>query len=357
MSKQARIAVIGTGWWSTYTHIPGLLEHPEVELVALCDNDAVKLDAAARAFGNPRTYDDYHAILEHEALDGAVVATNHASHYPITRYCLEHGLHVMLEKPMTLHAADARHLVQLAEQHARALIIGYPFNYAPLALRAREILVSGRLGAIQLLTCAYATRVITLLRGDESQVDTSVFPVHGPGTVYSQPSLSGGGQGHLQVTHAGGLLFSISGLTAQTVQARMHNHGLAVDLVDAMVVEFEGGALGTIGSTGNTFVPRHDLHIHCEHGGIALDVVGETLTVRGAVEEQHTSGEHREYRRFAPLYDLVDVILGRGQGAPPHAGWRTVELLDAAYRSALRGGAPVGVAELYASPSPSPSPG
>lgn len=347
MSNQARIAVIGTGWWSTYTHIPGLLEHSDVELVAICDSDSSKLGAAAAAFGIQRTYDDFRAMLEHEQLDGVVVATNHASHFPITRACLEHGRHVMLEKPMTLYATEARELVQLARQYGRALIVGYPFNYAPHALRAREIISSGRLGAIQLITCAYSTHVVHFLRGDQGSA--SHFPVHGPGAVYSDPILSGGGQGHLQVTHAGGLLFWVSGLRAKTVQARMHKHGLALDLVDGMLVDFDGGALGTIGSTGNMFVPKHDLHIHCERGGVALDTIANTLSVRGEIEEQHGPGDEQEggYRRFAPLYDLVDVVMGRGEGASAEAGLRTVELLDAAYRSAVRGGAAVSVAELY----------
>jgi len=51
---------------------------------------------------------------------------------------------------------------------------------------------------------------------------------------------------------------------------------------------------------------------------------------------------------FAPLYNLVDVILARGDnGSPAEAGCRTVEMLDAAYRSAERGGEAVTIAELY----------
>ena len=43
MTDKARLAVIGTGWWSTYTHIPALQAHPGAALVALCDCDPARL--------------------------------------------------------------------------------------------------------------------------------------------------------------------------------------------------------------------------------------------------------------------------------------------------------------------------
>src|SRR5688572_26611078 len=108
MERQARIAVIGAGWWSTFTHIPGLQANPGAELVAVSDPDAEKLAAAARTYKLERTYADYREMIAAEQPDGAIVVTPHATHYKITKYCLEQGLHVMLEKPMTLYAAEAR---------------------------------------------------------------------------------------------------------------------------------------------------------------------------------------------------------------------------------------------------------
>ena len=99
--EKARIAVIGTGWWSTYTHIPGLQTYTGAELVALCDQDKDKLQAAEAEYKVGRIYTDYRDMLDKEQLEGVIVATSHASHYEIARYCLEHDLHVMIEKPMT----------------------------------------------------------------------------------------------------------------------------------------------------------------------------------------------------------------------------------------------------------------
>jgi predicted dehydrogenase len=259
----------------------------------------------------------------------------------------------MLEKPMTLYAADARELVDLAREREREVIIGYTYTFSSHATRAREVMRSGLLGPIQYVNCVMASRVVGLLRGDSPPVFGSpLVPVHGPGAVYSQPSLSGGGHGHLQVTHMVGLLFVVTGLRARRVLGLMNNHGLAVDLVDVMAVEFEGGALGTVGGSGNAYGGKLDLQIHCERGSIDMDLTAGTTTIRGhdgLHEELEPEPEPvRAASRFATVNNLVDVVLRKAaNGAPGEAGWRAVELLDAAYRSAANGGAAVAVESLY----------
>lgn len=353
MSK-ARIAIISAGWWSTYTHIPGLLENPDAELVALCDADADKLDSAAEAYEIERTYTDVHTMLASEELDGVVVATNHASHYALVKACLERDLHVMVEKPMTLFARDAKELVDLAAARGRELLIGYPFNYAPFILHAQDVLRSGVLGEIEYAHCLYASNVIQLFRGHGDNVHGN--KVHGPGDVYSDPKRSGGGHGHLQITHGAGILFFVSDLRVARVHALMRNHDTAVDVVDTATVIFENGALGTVGGTGNLGKgggQKCDVQIYCQHGWIDIDASAGSTQIHAdddviARFPTPDPGPDREYRRFATANNLVDVALGRApNGCPGQVGWRVVELLDAMYRSAQRDGAPVDRTELY----------
>src|SRR5712692_5078765 len=122
VASKARIAVIGTGWWSTTAHIPALQQNPHAELVALCDRSSEALERATTAFGPIATYSDCQAMLAAETLDGAVIATNHNSHYELAKACLEAGLHVLLEKPMVLRAAHAYELLRLAQAKGRELI-------------------------------------------------------------------------------------------------------------------------------------------------------------------------------------------------------------------------------------------
>lgn len=350
MERRARIGVVGAGWWATTAHIPALLANQRAELAAMCDADAERLAAAAGAFGIERTYTDLAAMLEQERLDGAIVVTSHASHYPLARLCLERGLHLVVEKPLTLSAADARDLVRLAAAQERQLIVGYPYSYSRHALRAREVLASGDLGPIQLVSCVFNSNCIDLLRGvDQSAHTPSAYKVHGPGAVYSQPHLSGGGHGHLQLTHPVGLLSFVTGLRPASVTAAMRNHGLAVDLVDAISVVFAGEALGTVAGTSNGFVGKFDLQIACEHGFVDMDMAANLTRIHrrdGPTEE--LGADETIYQLDAPANNLVACILdGAANGSPAEPGWRTVELLDAAYRSAAQGGAPVAIMALY----------
>ena len=352
MPTKARIAVIGTGWWSTYTHIPALQANPSAALVALCDANPARLQAAAQAYRVERTYTDHQTMLANESLDGIVIATPHATHYQLAKDSLIHSKHVLVEKPMVLYATHAQELVGLATQHGRELIIGYPWHYGPHARRSRELIQSGALGVVQYVSCTFSSHIIELLRGRDGSERDTTYPVHGPGAVYSQPHLSGGGMGHLQITHSAGLMFFVTQLRARRVHALMRNHGLPLDLVDVMTVEFEGGALGMVGGTGNGLHRKLDLQVHCERGCIDMDMVADTTVVRYSDGRQEAldlpADEMAAYPRFAPAGNLVDIIIGRAENqSPAIIGWRTVELLDAAYRSTQADGQAIAIADLY----------
>jgi predicted dehydrogenase len=354
MTKQARIAVVGTGWWATYTHIPALQAHTGVSEIVLCDANPEKLDAAAETYSIAKKYSDLATMLAQEQLDGAVIATNHASHYKLAKACLERGLHVMIEKPMTLYARDARELLDLAQVRGVEIVMGYPYHFTDYVRHVRQVLQSGELGAIQLVNCFMASFILNLLQGnDGSDRPVPHYPVHGPGKVYSEPHLSGGGQGHLQITHSAGLMFYVTGLRAARVNALMHKHGLPLDLVDVMLVQFEGDALGVVSGTGNQGSAsggKVDLEVYCERGAVELNVTAGVVKIhrQGQAPEIIHVPEAERYLRMATAQNLVDVALGRApNGSPADVGWRTVELLDAAYRSAEQAGQAVPITALY----------
>ena len=360
MPDTARIAVIGTGWWSTTAHIPALQANPNADLVALADVRADVLDKAARHFGVERTYTDISEMLAQERLDGVVIAVWHAAHYEAARACLEHGLHVVLEKPMTLFAAHARHLTELSRERGCQLIIGYPWNYNPHVLRVKEVIASGRLGGIRYINNMFASSVISLYRGDDSVHDNLyAYPVTGPGDVYSDPERSGGGQGHLQATHSVGLMLHMTGLRPVSVLALMDNLDTRVDVVDAMIVKMDNGALANVGSSGTLHAggPEQEMvvQIYCDRGWINADIIHKRCTVYhadGTVEELPPMTEEQSYLSSAPANNLVDVIVrGAPNQSPAEVGWHTVELLDAAYRSAADEGRRVAVSSLYESAS------
>jgi predicted dehydrogenase len=274
----------------------------------------------------------------------------------VARTCLEHDLHILLEKPMVLTAPHARDLTELAKARGRELIMGYPWHYTPHTLRARQILHSGELGTLRYINSLFASMVLHFMRGDDSRYQPVFnYPVVGPGDVYKDPERSGQGQGHLQVTHSAGLMFFITGLKPVRVAAMMESMDLVADVVDSITVRMDNGALATVGSTGLQRpgdTDQLDTRVFCDDGWLEIDSLEGTLKIRHADQSVETppqlQGAEQIYPMHMPSTNLVQVVRGEAEnGSPAEVGWRTVEFLDAAYRSAAQEGQPVDVASLY----------
>jgi predicted dehydrogenase len=356
MSDRVKIAIIGAGWWATQTHIPTLKENPRAEVV-LVDKNPEALKKAADGYNLPHAYTSLPAALdEHSDIRAAVVCVPHSAHYAAAREVLEYGLHLLLEKPMTLYARDAKALVELAEGKGLQILMGYTFPYVPPLLEAKKRVDDGLLGDIEYITCSMSSMTIEFLRGRPAEYSTVFnYPVTGPtGATYSQPEVAGGGQGHLQITHSASLMFHLApGLRAKTVSAFMGNLDCQVDVVDAFAVRMENGAVATIGSTGN--LGKGDggiveVHLHGSKGRLLADAISGLVYLRlhdGA--EERIEPSYPPYPGAEPGKRFVEMILDGAENFLPGNpnGWYTVELLDAAYRSAAQEGMPVQVASLY----------
>ena len=348
--RRARIGIIGTGWWATYAHLPSLTTYPAAEVVAIADPSAERLAQAAEVFGVRAQFADYRSMLEQQELDGVVVATPHATHYAIARDVLTRGLPLMLEKPMVLHAREAHELVALAAQHEVPLIVGYPWHFVEQHRELRARIARGALGQLQLAECLFASMVLEYYRANpQAYADVFRWRVTGPQpTTYSDPAIAGGGQGHLQVTHSAALLLWLTDLRPRQVSAFMEQFDLKVDLVDAINVRFEGGALGSLTSTGGISASQssnnpHEYRIFGTEGYALLDPVAGTCSIYsndGSTEQLEVVPSDDRYPMSATSRHLVDLVLGTSNVTNQSSGEfgaRVVELLDAAYRSAAEG--------------------
>ena len=98
---KARMGVIGAGWWATQFHIPSLKAYEKADLVGIADVKPEKAAAAADYYDIANTYGDHRELLA-AGVDGVVIAVQHAYHYEVARDALDAGVHVLVEKPMTL---------------------------------------------------------------------------------------------------------------------------------------------------------------------------------------------------------------------------------------------------------------
>jgi predicted dehydrogenase len=345
----ARIGVIGTGWWATYAHLPALLANPRADVVAIADASPERLAQAAEHFGIRRSFADYREMLDADDLDGVIVATPHNTHFSIARDVLSQGLPLMLEKPMVLHAREARELVHLADQQHVPLIVGYPYHFVDQHEVLRERIASGALGRLQLTHALFASMVLEYLRANpQAYGDAFKWQVTGPQPdTYSQPAIAGGGHGHLQITHSAALLMWLADLRPRQVAAFMENFGLAVDVCDAISVRFEGGTIGTLAGTGGIPTPQQahsqlELRLYGSEGYVWLDPMAGACSIfynDGRVETLDEVPLDRRYPMDTTSQHLVELILEprTTNRSPGEIGARTVELLEAAYRSAAEG--------------------
>ena len=120
-----------------------------VEIAAAADPVEHALGRARADLDVPddRLFTDHRKMLETcDGFDGAIVATDVASHASVARDCLEAGVPIYLEKPMTRTIAEAREVAAVAERTNVPVMIGFNLRYAPFYARLKKLVADGAIG-------------------------------------------------------------------------------------------------------------------------------------------------------------------------------------------------------------------
>lgn len=119
-----RVAIIGLGTIS-YIHQLGIEESNLGKLVAVCDvNPATHNDYANLPF-----YENYLEMLEKEDLDVVHICLPHDLHAPIAEKCIEYGVHVFLEKPLSLTYDEGKHLSKVVSKSEYKVGVSFQNRY------------------------------------------------------------------------------------------------------------------------------------------------------------------------------------------------------------------------------------
>jgi predicted dehydrogenase len=138
--SKLRTAVVGVGYLGRF-HAQKHRALDGVELVGVCDSDAERSRSVAAEVGTS-AFQDYRELLG--KVDAVTIAATTAEHFPLARFFLEHGVHVLVEKPMTRTSAEAAILTKLAEERNLKLQVGHVERFNPALLAARESLTTVR---------------------------------------------------------------------------------------------------------------------------------------------------------------------------------------------------------------------
>lgn len=336
-----RIGVIGAGWWATFAHIPAILAHPRAELLAVQSRSQSKADKVAKDFGAKHALTDPVALLDLPGLDAVVIATTPNMHYAQAKTALERGKHVLIEKPMTFTAAEAKELCDLAEAQGLQLLISCPWHFTPHGIEVREMIRRGDLGEIRMISLLMTNPIDKLLTGinttpTHGQADVYIEPCHGS---YNDPAIAGGGQIYCQISHAAAYLTFLTGLRPHEVYARFDYAGSVNDIYDALTVTMENGALVSIASTAATPLSErnYEVRVFGTKGIVLLELwKGEAVFVPFEGERRVLPSLPADgiYPDRGPLDNFVDAALGLvPNGSDGRLGFAAMQVIEAAVES------------------------
>lgn len=144
------VGIIGAGYWGKKL----LYEYSKIKnvnIVGVSDLIPENLSYCKEHFGVAIATPNYHEILDNEEVFAVNVSTPNATHYEVCKAALEKGKHVLVEKPMTLNSAEAKKLVELAEERNLALSVGHIYRFNNALAEMRRLIEQNFFGKLYLL--------------------------------------------------------------------------------------------------------------------------------------------------------------------------------------------------------------
>lgn len=343
-----RLGVIGAGSWTVSSHLPNLAAHAdEVEFTIVNRRNPELLGRIQERFGFERAATDWQDVIAARP-DIVVVGSPPGYHWEQAKAALESGAHVMCEKPFTLDPAHAWDLDETSRRTGRSLIIAYGWNYRPMVIQAHRMMhEDGGVGDIEHVALHMDSVTRELLSETGAYPDAAPEYIPQPDT-WSRPETSGGGYGQAQLTHLLGVSLWLTDLRGQDVFAFMSAPlGAKVELHDAVALRYTNGAIGTMGGASSHLGGANNRHavevrVVGSRGMFHLDLRENILwRYRGQGDDVRVplNPDAGLYDCKGPIDALVDAGAGRPfeNNSPAELGARTVEILEAAYRSAASG--------------------
>lgn len=246
--RRLRAGIVGGGQGSfigAVHHVAAELDGQAEVIAGAMSSDPQRARASAEAWYLKRSYDSYQEMAEAESkledgIDFVMVTTPNHVHFPVAKTFLEHGIHVVCDKPITFNLEQAQELVSLVEQ--KKLIFALTHNYTgyPAVRHARALVRQGAIGDIRKVLVEYIQ-------------DWLIEPVERTGSKQASwrtdPGRSGiaGCVGDIG-THGENLLEFITGLKIKSLCADLSTfvEGRALDDDANMLLHLENGGKGIL---------------------------------------------------------------------------------------------------------------
>lgn len=171
--NHAGFGVIGLGVWGE-THLKTYTDTPGCELVGVCDLNEELAQRRAEEYGVPFWTTDYHELLARPDLQAVSVVTPDFAHFEIAMAAAAAGKHLLLEKPLATHLAEAEQIAQAAQEAGIILMVDFHNRWNPAFTDVKAAIKAGEVGKVQM---------ISLLLNDTLYVPTEMLSWAGRSTV------------------------------------------------------------------------------------------------------------------------------------------------------------------------------
>ena len=353
--KKLKLGIIGCGRIADSHLRAVLVNYRDIEAVALCD--VVGGKAAKEKLGyqieinekdiplnfrkiiHPekiKVYYDYRIMLRQEDIDICAICTESGYHAEIALYCLNHGKHVIVEKPMAMSIRDANKMIQTAKENNLKLAVCHQNRFNKTIQKLRQAVNEGRFGRI------FAGTAKILWNRNKEYYDK--------GNWRGTYKLDGGCLLN-QCTHnidllqwmIGSEIYSVYGQTANY----MHKY-IETEDYGSIIIKFTNGAIGNIEGTVNVYPKNLEetLTILGEKGtavigGLALNkiLVWDFEDGRDSLEQVQKECDSEDGNIYGeghtPLYkDFINAI--RNNSTPlidGNEGVKSLSIILMAYKS------------------------
>ncbi len=144
-NTQINIACIGAGYFAQF-HLEAWKRIPEVNLVAICDQQQGKAAAFAEKYGIPKVYTQVDDLLEQEELDVIDIITPPETHFDLCEKAARKGVHIICQKPLAPTLDQATKMVQMIKDHGVRFMVHENWRFQPWYRQVKKMLNDGQIG-------------------------------------------------------------------------------------------------------------------------------------------------------------------------------------------------------------------
>ena len=272
-------------------NVRGYLEHPQCDVVALCDPRRSELDRRAAEWGVEKVYERLDDLLADDEIDAVEILTPTNLHHDHVIAAARAGKHVSCQKPIANSIADGREMIAACAEAGVVFRVSECYFHYPPLLKAKQLIADGAIGTPTMI------RIKTVVGGTDSQFQQDLQP---EGYVWRFDAQSPGGHLFDDMVHKYGLALWLTDDDIRSVQAVVRPAPLFFEAPTAAIFEYDRDDL--LGTMEVAYAPN--MYIRSSYYG--ADEFVEVQGTDGLVWVTRCTGE---------MLDLPSVVLHRSDGS------------------------------------------